>query len=54
MISAAMLTGAAGAMEQPMLGEPAPGFDLPAVNGDSVSLGSLRGKSVVIHFAGSW
>jgi cytochrome oxidase Cu insertion factor (SCO1/SenC/PrrC family) len=50
----AMVSAAAGQMKQPMLGEPAPGFELEAVNGDPVSLESLRGKLVVIHIAASW
>lgn len=49
-----LITAAAGQMKQQMLGEPAPAFDLPSVQGDSVSLESLRGKLVVIHFAASW
>lgn len=31
-------------------GEPAPAFDLPSGTGESISLASLRGKSVVLYF----
>jgi cytochrome c biogenesis protein CcmG/thiol:disulfide interchange protein DsbE len=35
--------------------EPAPGFDLPLLDGDGrVSLASLHGKAVVINFWASW
>ena len=32
------------------LGDPAPPFDLPAAGGGRVSLGSLKGKRVVLYF----
>jgi peroxiredoxin len=34
--------------------EPAPGFDLPLVGGGTVSLESLRGKTVLIDFWATW
>ena len=47
-------TAAQEAMEQPMIGEPAPLFELPASTGDGLALESLRGQFVVIHFGASW
>jgi protein SCO1 len=35
-------------------GHPAPSFDLPALNGGRLSLGSLRGKAVLINFWATW
>jgi cytochrome oxidase Cu insertion factor (SCO1/SenC/PrrC family) len=43
-----------GAMSHPMIGEPAPGFMLETIRGDTVSLAKLRGQFVVIHFAATW
>lgn len=45
---------AAMADEQPLIGQPAPGFDLPALDGEAVSLADLRGKIVVLHFGAGW
>jgi len=53
-VSAALIGAASGQTGQPMLGEPAPLFELPGVQGETVSLQSLRGKLVVIHFGASW
>lgn len=36
------------------LGQVAPDFDLPDLNGGMISLNSLKGNSVVIHFATTW
>jgi peroxiredoxin len=33
-----------------LIGQPAPGFDLPATTGERVSLQSLRGRKVVLMF----
>ncbi len=41
-------------MQQPMIGEPAPAFAFPSVTGETISLGDLQGKYVVIHFGTSW
>jgi peroxiredoxin len=39
----------------PRVGERAPAFSLPRLNGsDTVSLASLRGKAVVLNFFASW
>ena len=46
-------TSAAGG-EQPMLGQPAPAFQLQALDGKTLALAGLRGKFVVLHFAASW
>ena len=34
----------------PRVGDEAPGFTLPSDRGDDVSLGSLRGRPVVLYF----
>lgn len=39
---------------QYLLGEPAPAFTLPDLQGNTVSLAGLKGKLVVIHFATTW
>lgn len=41
-------------MMQPMIGEPAPQFTLPALDGEPNSLAALQGEVVVIHFGTSW
>jgi peroxiredoxin Q/BCP len=35
---------------EPKIGDPAPGFDLPADAGGRVNLAKLKGKSVVLYF----
>jgi peroxiredoxin len=40
--------------EQPMIGQPAPSFKLPGLDGKTYSLDQFRGKYVVIHFATTW
>ena len=52
----ACLLGAAGtvALDHPMLGEPAPAFDLPTTDGSTLSLADLSGKIVVLHFGAGW
>ena len=42
------------AAEQPMIGFEAPAFDLPTLDGGSLSLADLRGKFVVLHFGAGW
>jgi len=39
---------------QPMIGEPAPLFELPGIDGKTYSLADLRDMFVVIHFGASW
>ena len=48
-----LLPSASGG-QQPLLGEPAPAFELPSLDGKTLSLAGLRGKFVVLHFAASW
>ncbi len=37
-----------------LIGQPAPDFDLPLMDGGSVRLSSLRGSVVAVNFWGSW
>ena len=39
---------------QPMVGDPAPLFDLKDPKGNTYSLAEQRGKFVVIHYGTSW
>ncbi|MFQ6028894.1 MAG: TlpA family protein disulfide reductase [Dehalococcoidia bacterium] len=39
---------------QPMIGDPAPSFDLIDTKGNMFSLADQRGKFLVIHFGTSW
>lgn len=44
-----------GLVDSPLLGEPAPGFDLaPLEGGESVSLDDLQGDIVLVNFFASW
>ena len=43
-----------GVSSHPMIGEAAPAFDLEEVGGGRLSLESLRGRYIVIHFGTSW
>lgn len=44
-----------GLVPSPLIGEPAPGFSLPTLDGSStVSLSELEGEVVVINFFASW
>lgn len=36
------------------VGEPAPPFTLPTLNGSTMSLSSCRGRILVLHFGASW
>jgi cytochrome oxidase Cu insertion factor (SCO1/SenC/PrrC family) len=40
--------------QQPKIAEAAPLFQLESLHGDTVTLASMHGKFVVIHFAASW
>ena len=42
------------AADQPMIGEAAPAFDLPALSGGRVALEDYRDKIVVLHFGAGW
>lgn len=44
-----------GLVDSPLLGEPAPGFDLaPLEGGETIALSDLEGDIVVINFFASW
>lgn len=44
-----------GLVESPLLGEPAPGFELaPLEGGDPISLADLNGDIVLVNFFASW
>jgi cytochrome c biogenesis protein CcmG/thiol:disulfide interchange protein DsbE len=40
--------------ESPLLGKPAPTIDGTGIDGKNASLGSMRGKWVVVNFLASW
>lgn len=40
--------------DQPMIGQPAPSFELKSLDGNNYSLDQLKGKLVMIHFATTW
>lgn len=48
------LVSASEIASHPMIGEPAPAFELAEVGGDSLDLAGFRGRFVVIHFGTSW
>jgi len=41
-------------LTRPGKGDVAPGFSLPAVDGNAVDLGSFKGKPVLLHFFATW
>jgi cytochrome c biogenesis protein CcmG/thiol:disulfide interchange protein DsbE len=44
-----------GLVPSPLIGRPAPGFDLDTLDGsDTVSLDDMRGETVVVNFFASW
>lgn len=43
-----------GQEQQPMIGQPAPPFQLKSLDGKTFSLEDLKGKFVVVHFAATW
>ena len=44
----------AGPVDTPIVGRPAPAFDLQTLDGGRLSLASLRGSPVVLNFWASW
>ncbi len=52
--STVSLAGSPNRENQPMIGESAPLFSLPGVDGKTYSLADAAGKYVVIHFATTW
>ena len=44
----------AGPVDTPIVGRPAPGFDLETLGGGRLSLAELRGSAVVLNFWASW
>jgi cytochrome c biogenesis protein CcmG/thiol:disulfide interchange protein DsbE len=44
----------AGAVDTPIVGRPAPAFDLQTLDGGRLSLADLRGSPVVLNFWASW
>jgi cytochrome oxidase Cu insertion factor (SCO1/SenC/PrrC family) len=46
--------GGAGQTKQPWIGNPAPPFSLPTLDGKRLSLSDLRGQFVVLHFGAGW
>ena len=43
-----------GPVDTPIVGRPAPGFDLQTLDGRRVSLADLRGSPIVLNFWASW
>lgn len=43
-----------GRVDTPIVGRPAPAFDLEALDGQRVSLADLRGSPIVLNFWASW
>ena len=43
-----------GGNPAPQVGKPAPDFELPDLSGQSVSLGDLQGKPVLVNFWATW
>jgi len=48
------IVGSLSAVAQPKVGQPAPEITLKDINGNTVSLSSLKGKVVLIDFWASW
>ena len=38
----------------PLIGQPAPEFELPTVNGQQLALSDFRGRPVIVNFWASW
>lgn len=43
-----------GPIDTPIVGRPAPAFDLQTIDGDRMSLAALRGSPIVLNFWASW
>jgi len=55
LISGLLITGcSAGTNQKPVIGKPAPDFQLKNLDGQSISLSDFRGKPVLINFWASW
>lgn len=53
--AAALMAQSASDLNRVKVGDPAPGFDLPAASGTRLTLESLKGKNVVLVFyRGYW
>jgi cytochrome oxidase Cu insertion factor (SCO1/SenC/PrrC family) len=50
----ALLALGLAAADQPMIGQPAPPFELSDLEGNRVALKDFSGRFVVLHFATSW
>ena len=48
------IAGPRTAVDTPLVGRPAPGFDLETLDGGRLSLADLRGSPVVVNFWASW
>jgi cytochrome c biogenesis protein CcmG/thiol:disulfide interchange protein DsbE len=44
----------AAALAAPRVGQPAPAFSLPTIDGKTLTLASLRGKAVYLNFYATW
>ncbi len=51
---AAVFASAQGGGESEQIGQPAPGFELDTLNGESVSLEDLEGKIAILDFWATW
>ena len=55
LFSGILLAGCSGGTDQaPVIGKTAPEFQLQSLDGQSISLSSLRGKPVLINFWATW
>jgi cytochrome c biogenesis protein CcmG/thiol:disulfide interchange protein DsbE len=46
--------GCAGEAPAPVVGRPAPDFELGSIDGERISLAGLRGRPVVVNFFATW
>jgi cytochrome c biogenesis protein CcmG/thiol:disulfide interchange protein DsbE len=54
-VLASRFGGDPGLVDSPLIGQPAPGFDLPSLDGtEQVTLSGLEGEIVVLNFFASW